>query len=210
MWHELKTDAIVASLKQPCAVPADAIFCDSHFGVASHCDPWAPTLGQDPWNEAVGSNPIFDPRYRFQNQLKSTVFKVFCKGIGVNEVSWSPADRILIGGLTELYRTVEGKCSVGAETLSFSECDPMGYFFPAADTDILSETSRLRERLVRVERELFDMRNQVSRLFAQATTPLAPARIVTGAAHDPAAAWRIAVERDGTTSPVSNLEEIYE
>jgi hypothetical protein len=73
------------------------------------------------------------------------------------------------------------------------------------------ETAELRARLVRVERELFEMRSQVSRLLAaHATASLSAKLIASRVDYNPAEAWKIAIERDGTTTPVPNLEELYE
>jgi hypothetical protein len=220
MWREAKADAIVSSIKGLVggAAPTDTAFFDVCPVSGRAHDPWEQSFGHvDPWGDPGGIS-AFDPQYRVRNQLKSTVLKVLCKAAGMHEISWSAADRTLLGGLAEVYRTVEEKCSAGVNmrggsvALSMPGAENLTYFVPGTVTSsgIFDETSQLKYRLARVERELFDMRNQVSRLVAQANTSFAPMQIVARAAYDPAAAWRKAVEQDGTTSPITNLEEIYE
>jgi hypothetical protein len=218
MWRELKAETIVSSMTAGTA-STDAVFFDLYSATGRVPEPWGQTPFQDdPWSDPDGIGQAFNPQYRVRRQLKSTVLKMLSKAAVMGEISWSAADRTLLGGLAEVYRTVEEKCSSavsvrgGPVALSVPEAEGLVYFFPssASPNDVSDETSQLRNRLARVERELFDMRNQVSRLVAQANASFAPIQIAARAAYDPAAAWQKAVERDGTASPVSNLEEIYE
>ena len=110
MWREAKADAIVSSIKGLVggAAPTDTAFFDVCPVSGRAHDPWEQSFGHvDPWGDPGGIS-AFDPQYRVRNQLKSTVLKVLCKAAGMHEISWSAADRTLLGGLDEKnFRTLD-------------------------------------------------------------------------------------------------------
>jgi hypothetical protein len=213
MWSDIKADSILGSGAHLLESRASKgkVYLDANSRINQY------TLDTDPWSDPGSLNQVFDLQDCVRSQLKSTVLKVLCTASGIGEVSWSAADRNVLGVVAEVYKTVEEKCSSGMGML----LGPVDVSFPADEhlllvsasstrSNIADETAQLRDRLVRVERELFDMRNQVARLVAQATSSFTTAQIVARVDYNPAEAWQKAIERDSTTSPVLNLEELYE
>jgi hypothetical protein len=148
--------------------------------------------------------------------LKETVLKVLWNVAGLNEMGWRAADPHMLGMVAGVYRAAEhgGLRGLPSFTVPVSYC-PTDFVFvspaQAPASESAYETAELRTRLVRVERELFEMRSQVSRLLtAHATAALSAKLIGSRIDYNPAEAWKIAIERDGTSSPVPDLEELYE